>query len=143
MFKRILLTVDLNHPASWKAALPRAMELAALGKSELHVLTVVPSLGTAMVAGYFPPDFEKKAMEEAKARLSELVAAEVPASVKPVLHVGHGSVHDEVLRHIETLKADVVVMASHAPDRVREFLVGSQADRVVRRSPVSVLVVRG
>jgi nucleotide-binding universal stress UspA family protein len=36
----------------------------------------------------------------------------------------------------------VVVMASHQPDRVREFLVGSNADRIVRRSPVSVLVVR-
>jgi nucleotide-binding universal stress UspA family protein len=34
-------------------------------------------------------------------------------------------------------------MGSHAPDAVREFFVGSQADRVVRRSPVSVLVVRG
>ncbi len=143
MFKRILLTVDLNHPASWKAALPRAVELAGLGNAELHVLTVVPSLGTAMVAGYFPPDFEKKAMEEAKTRLADIVASEVSAPVRPVVHVGHGSVHDEVLRHIEAIDADVVIMASHAPDRVREFLVGSQADRVVRRSPVSVLVVRG
>jgi nucleotide-binding universal stress UspA family protein len=53
-----------------------------------------------------------------------------------------GRVHDVVLDHITSTGADLVVMASHAPDRVREFLVGSRADRVVRRSPVSVLVVR-
>jgi nucleotide-binding universal stress UspA family protein len=143
MFKRILLTVDLSHPASWKAALPMAVDLARLGGGELHVMTVVPTLASAMVASYFPPDFEKHAMEDAKAALAELVAAEVPKGQPATVHVAHGTVYDEVLKQIDETGADLVIMASHAPDRVREFLVGSQADRVVRRSPVSVLVVRG
>jgi nucleotide-binding universal stress UspA family protein len=40
------------------------------------------------------------------------------------------------------IPADLVVMGSEHPDSLREFLVGSNADRIVRRSPVSVLVVR-
>lgn len=143
MYKNILLTVDLNHPASWKAALPTAVDLARLGGGALHVMTVVPSYGSAMVASYFPPDFEREALEKAKAALDKLVAETVPKEQAVTAHVAHGKVHDEVLKQIEATKADLVVMASHAPDRVREFLVGSQADRVVRRSPVSVLVVRG
>lgn len=143
MFKRILLTVDLGHPASWTSAIPTAVDLARLGGGELHVMSVVPSHGSAIVASYFPPDFEKKALAEAKAALDKLVAEEVPKALGAKTHVAHGTVHEEVLKRIEALGADLVVMASHAPDRVREFLVGSQADRVVRRSPVSVLVVRG
>jgi len=59
-----------------------------------------------------------------------------------VVHDIMNPFYGEILKAIETHHADLVVMASHSPDRVREFLVGSQADRVVRRSPVSVLVVR-
>ena len=55
---------------------------------------------------------------------------------------GRTFIHEEVLAAIDKIGADLVVMASHAPDKIREFLVGSHADRIVRRSPVSVLVVR-
>jgi len=38
---------------------------------------------------------------------------------------------------------DLIVMASHPPEEVQDFLIGSNADRVVRHSPIPVLVVRG
>lgn len=143
MFKRILLTVDLGHPASWKTALPTAVDLARQSDGELHVMTAVPAYGSPIVAGYLPPDMPQKSMEAAKSALVDLIAKEVPEDVRATPHVAYGTVHEEVLKYIGDTNADIVVMASHAPDRVREFLVGSQADRVVRRSPVSVLVVRG
>lgn len=143
MFDNVLLTVDLNNEASWKAALPQAVALVRASKGTLHVMTVVPNFGSSMVASLFPADFREKALTKAEAELEGLIAAQVPSDVKAVPHLGYGEIHDEVLKAITKTKADVVVMASHAPDRVREFLVGSQADRVVRRSPVSVLVVRG
>jgi len=143
MFKNVLLTVDLNDEASWKAALPQAVALVRASKGTLHVITVVPDFGSAMVATLFPVDFREKALAQGEAALEELISANVPSDVTAVPHLGHGLIYEEVLRAITKVKADLVVMASHAPDRMREFLVGSQADRVVRRSPVSVLVVRG
>ena len=142
MFKNVLLTVDLNHPASWEKALPQAVEFAQASKSKLHILTVVPDLGTPMVESYFPADFEKNAIAHASKELSELVAKEVPKDVKVQQHLAFGKIHLQILNTIEETGCDLVVMASHEPDRVREFLVGSNADRVVRRSPVSVLVIR-
>lgn len=106
-------------------------------------MSVVPDFGSSMVASLFPGDFREKALTKAEAELEELIAAQVPSDVTAVPHLGYGAIHDEVLSAITKTEADIVVMASHAPDRIREFLVGSQADRVVRRSPVSVLVVRG
>ena len=50
MFKSILLPIDLNHPSSWEKALPLALEMAANGKAELHLLTIVHDLGSSLVA---------------------------------------------------------------------------------------------
>ncbi len=142
MYTNILVTIDLNHPASWANALPQAVEMTRAAQGQLHVLSVVPDFGTALVEGFFPEGFRPKVMAKAAANLDALVAAEVPADVAVKTHLGYGAVHEEILKAIKSTGADLVVMASHAPDTMREFLVGSQADRVVRRSPVSVLVVR-
>ncbi|MHA3916426.1 universal stress protein [Halovulum sp. GXIMD14793] len=143
MYKSVLLTIDLGREASWKKALPEAVALVQASGGVLHVLTVVPDFGSPMVAGYFQPDYHDKAVARVGSELKALLDAEVPDEVKVTPHVVFGTVHDEIVSAIGQVGADLVVMASHAPDRVREFLVGSQADRVVRRSPVSVLVVRG
>ena len=142
MYKTILLTIDVNEPASWKDALPRAVELAKGWGSRLHVLSVVPDYGLPVVEGFFPADFREKAIRHGGEALEKLVATEIPAELNAEAHIRYGTVHDEILHAIGALGADLVVMASHAPDKMREFLIGSQADRVVRRSPVSVLVVR-
>ncbi|MCB1311907.1 MAG: universal stress protein [Sedimentitalea sp.] len=142
MFKSVLLTVDLNEKASWEKALPHAVELVRSSQGVLHLLFVEPDYGTPMVEGFFPADFEKQALERAKAAMDALVEREVPDDIYVKEHLSVGKLHTEVLKAIENTQCDLVVMAAHAPDRVREFLVGSNADRVVRRSPVSVLVVR-
>lgn len=142
MFKSILLTVDLTHPESWEKALPQAVELVRTSGGTLHIMSVVPDMGTPLVEGFFPEDFEKKAIAAASAALDDLVAREVPKAIKVHQHLAFGKIHKKILKAIERTGCDLVMMASHKPDRVREFLVGSNADRVVRRSPVSVLVVR-
>lgn len=142
MFNCVLLTVDLNHPASWKKALPQAVELVRASKSTLHIMSVVPDMGTPLVEGFFPDDFEKRAVKAASEALDNLVKTEVPDDIAVKQHLSFGQIHSQVLSTIDEIGCDLVVMGSHQPDRVREFLVGSNADRVVRRSPVSVLVVR-
>ncbi|MEZ5912250.1 MAG: universal stress protein [Paracoccaceae bacterium] len=123
-------------------ALPTAIALTESSGATLHVLSVVPDFGSPLVAAEFPEGYQERALSAAKAKLETMRGGEVPWPLKTVSHVGIGKVHEVILDHVRSTGADLVVMASHAPDRVREFLVGSQADRVVRRSPVSVLVVR-
>lgn len=143
MYKTVLLTVDLDAPASWKKALPEAIGIARTGQGTLHVLSVVPDYGKPIVSAHFPAGFRDKALDHAAEVQHALIAAEVGDAVPCVPHIAYGHLHEAVLDTAAKIGADLIVMASHAPDRVREFLVGSQADRVVRRSPVSVLVVRG
>lgn len=142
MFNSILLTLDLNHKKSWEKALPQAVEMIRVSGGTLHILSVVPDMGTPLVEGFFPADFEKQATAEAAKMLDQLVAKEVPDTIKVKQHLRFGKIHREALKTIEKTGADLVVMGSQRPDQMREFLIGSNADRIVRRSPVSVLVVR-
>jgi nucleotide-binding universal stress UspA family protein len=143
MYKKILLPIDLNHPESWAKALPEAVALARSSAGSLHVLTVVPDFGMTIVRDYFPENFEADALIKAKAALDAFAAENVPEDVSCETHLGHGSAAEHVLEMAGQLSADLIVLASHTPDGFRDFLVGSNADRIVHKSPISVLVTRG
>lgn len=143
MFTNVLLPIDLNHAASWERALPVAADIARRGGGTLNVLAVLPDFGQTLVSGFFPDDFERTALVRAKAALDVFIAAHAPKDLPVQGHLAHGHIHEEILKAVTATGADLVVMASHTPDQMRELLVGSNATRVVRTSPVSVLVVRG
>ncbi|PLS20416.1 universal stress protein [Neptunicoccus cionae] len=142
MFNTVLLTIDLTDKDSWVKALPQAIELVSNSGGVLHIISVVPDMGSPLVEGFFPENFEEKAVAAASNALDRLVRTEIPNDIKVKQHLAFGKIHRKVLKTIEKINCDLVVMASHKPDRLREFLVGSNADRIVSRSPVSVLVVR-
>ncbi len=141
MFKTILLPIDLQHASSWDQALPMARRLLAAGGS-LHLLGVVHDVGNAWVASYLPKGYEKRALEEMKAQLGAFVARELPGADNVVTHVGHGHVAETVVSMAEKIHADLIVISANAPDELRTFRISAQADRVVRHSPVSVMIVR-
>jgi len=143
MYKTILLPVDLSHAASWDHALPIAAELAEAGGGALHLLAIVPDHGLSMLSAQLPEGFERSVLQHAEAEFEAYVAMHAPELPKAQTHLGHGHIAKVILETAEAIGADLIVMASHHPDQMRDFLVGSQADRVVHRSPVSVLVVRG
>lgn len=138
MYKTVLLPIDLNHDASWTKALPTAQALLDDGGA-LHLLCVVPEFGSAIVAGHFPPDFEAKMLQSAKAAIDAFAAEHAAGATT---HVGHGHVPEAVLAAAGEAGAEVIVMGSHPPDELRTLLVGSNAEKVVRHAAIPVMVVR-
>lgn len=141
MYKTILLPIDVQHEASWQKAIPVARQLLDEGGT-LHVLGIVHDVGNAWVASYLPKGYEKQALNGMKASLTELVARELPGDSRVTTHVGHGHVAETILDMSEKLGAELIVMSSHSPDEMRTFLIGSQADRVLRHSPISMMILR-
>lgn len=141
MFDNVLLPIDLNHPESWQRALPMAVKLCGTSGT-LHVLGIVHDLGSPLIASYLPDNFEAEALKRMKADLDAFIARELGSKVTAVPHVGHGHVPEHILSAAQSVGADVIVMASHPPDDLRTFLVGSNADKVVRHADRPVLVVR-
>lgn len=142
MFKTILLPVDLGEESSWTRALPAALLHARSDGGSLHVLTVVPNyFGEGIVGAYFPPDFFDRMLTTAKGELQAFCAARVPKEVSVTAMVRSGRIYDEIIDAAKAIDADLIVMASHRP-ALRDYLIGPNAERVMRHATCSVLVVR-
>lgn len=141
MFQKVLLAVDVNHEESWAKALPIADEARGT-EGELHLLGVIHDLGSAMVASYLPQDFETQALERMKTELDTFAEQKLAGKPNVATHVGHGHVAETIIKVAGQIDVDLIVMASHPPDELRSFLLGSEADKVVRHADRPVLVVR-
>jgi len=143
MFKQILVPVDLTDPELAKPALATAVMMAAQSGGTVRLINIMP-LTPVMLAEYVPPDFEAQQRKSAEEALA-IVARETgidPARVSST--VRQGGIYQEILEEANAMKADLIVMTSHRPQRpaVRTYFLGSNAGHVVRYAKCSVLVVR-
>ena len=141
MYRRILVSIDVNQPSSWEKALPVAIELCRTFGAQLKLLCVVPDFGMPIVAQSFPADYAERAQSEAKVALEKLSAELVPPGIDVEQLVGYGTIYDEIMKTAKKGSCDLIVMASHRPE-LKDYLIGPNAARVVRHAGCSVLVVR-
>jgi nucleotide-binding universal stress UspA family protein len=143
MYKQILVPVDLTDPELAKPALATALMMVDQSNGTIRLINIMP-LTPVMLAEYVPPDFEAQQRKSAEEALA-IVAKETgigPARVSSA--VRQGGVYQEILEEANAMKADLIVMTSHRPQRpaVRTYFLGSNAGHVVRYAKCSVLVVR-
>ncbi|MBR9653090.1 universal stress protein [Thalassovita aquimarina] len=139
----ILCAVDMSQHEPETEVLKVAAKLAALDGAQLDVITVVPSFGAGEVPDFFPKDYHHKAVEKTAKRLKgfvrKVLGDEVDAGVRH--EVATGKVYQEVLHAAEVAGSDLIVIGSHRPS-ARDYLLGTNAAKVVRHASVSVYVVR-
>jgi nucleotide-binding universal stress UspA family protein len=143
MYKQILVPVDLSDPELAKPALATALAMARQSGGSVRLINVMP-LTPAMLAEYVPPDFETQQRKSAEEALA-IVARETGLGPQHVsAGVRQGGIYQEILEEANAIKADLIVMTSHRPQRpaVRTYFLGSNAGHVVRYAKCSVLVVR-
>jgi nucleotide-binding universal stress UspA family protein len=143
--QNILVPTDFSEPAD--AALRWATTLAQEFDSRLHLLHVVPEpyaypWGTELST--LPlTDILAQSEQAARERLDQLARqCELPKD-RIVAHAAIGTPVDQVLAYIASEHVDLVVLGTHGRGMVGHLLLGSVAERVVRRSPVPVLTVHG
>ncbi len=141
MFQKILVPIDLAFRPRRRRALPVAVDLAQKYGGRIEALTVIPDYGMPMVGSFFPGDFAEKAVREAEKELRELVAEYVPEGIVAGVGVRRGTIYQEILAAASELGCDAIVMAAHRPE-MKDYLIGSNASRVVRHAGQMVVVVR-
>jgi nucleotide-binding universal stress UspA family protein len=141
MYRNILVPVDLSDKHSWRKALPTAISLCETFEAKLHLMTVVPDFGLPMVGQFFPEGYEAKLRQQAARQLKEFAAEQVPGEIECRRIIAEGKVYQEILKAADAIKADLIVMGSHRPE-LADYLLGSNADRVMRHARCSVMVVR-
>ena len=140
-FTSILVAIDLNHEDKAKHLLGVAGRMAKTNGANLHVLTVVPDFSMPIVGSYFPADFEQNATAKIQEKLNSFVAANAPSDVNATKQVAHGAVYEAVIKAADAKGTDMIVIGSLNPG-LQEFLLGTNAARVVRHAKQSVMVIR-
>ncbi|PMR73267.1 universal stress protein [Billgrantia endophytica] len=142
MYKKILLSVDLNEESSWGKALPVALTLCRTFGASLHVVTVLPDYHMPLVGSYFPRDFSKKAHEALSEAQHRFIAEHVPDDIKVQSVIVDGSPWEAIIKMAKKLDVDLIVMASHNKRKFADYVLGPNAEHVVHHSKMSVMIVR-
>lgn len=140
MFKNILVPIDIHQPDIAQQALKAARTYLSGSDVKvclMNVRYVVPQ----MMGEYLPQDFDKRADDEARAMLKSFALQAGLPDDRLSYAVALGTVYHEILAQAEKMKADLIILGSHHPS-MATYLIGSNAQRVVRHAKCSVLVVR-
>lgn len=140
MFNKILVPVDPSETEFAGPAIETAAGLAKQSGGELRLVAVMPVVG-GYVTEFLPADFEAQVERQTENKLKDLVAAAGVEAAKTSTTLRIGSVYHEVVDEASEWKADLIVVSSHRPS-MATYLIGSNAAKIVRHAPCSVMVVR-
>ena len=145
MFKHILVPVDGSSNA--EKAVDTAIAQAKAFGAQITLVTVIDNYPFTGVGGdfaYGQVEYLAAATANANSALEKSQAtihSQGMSCEKRVIeeHV----IHEGILDTAKELGVDLIVMGSHGRHGLEKLLLGSVTTRVLGRSPVPVLVVRG
>jgi len=146
LFKNIGFCTDFSEHSD--EAFEVAVGLASRFGATIHIIHVMVSfsLSPPVHATYMPieydPGFIEEVTQAARSSIQEKYVEKCPEKVTCEVSLLSGYAATEILRTAEERGLDLIVMGSHGLTGLAHVLFGSTADRVVRKSPCSVLTVR-
>lgn len=142
--KKILVPCDFSKQAV--NAYRFALDLATQSKGTIHLLNVIelPILHDTVIMPVL--NFEQQLLHDlrksATGHFAKITAEYKAQGVKVITKVEFGTVSRMIQDYIKTEEIDLAVMGSHGASGIREFFIGSNAEKMVRKSPVPVLVIK-
>jgi len=146
MYQRILVPVD-GSPTSQRG-LTEAIALARRTGARMRLINVVDTMNFAMEADAFADAAANMIplMREGGQKTLVTARTQVEAAgigVDTVLRDGfRARVCDLVIDEATAWSADLIVIGTHGRRGAARWLLGSDAERILRMSPVPVLLVR-
>lgn len=140
---RIVCAVDFSEYSDF--ALRYAVHFARTFDAELHVLHVVelPFLPSYSLAGVPDLSIPSEEIEEgARKKLDELVTKCRTQYAKVEGQVRTGTAFVEIIGYAREAEADLIVVGTHGRTGLRHMLIGSVAEKIVRKARCPVLSVK-
>ena len=150
MFSRVMVPLDGSKVG--EAAIPVLTQLVdklATGtKVEVILIGVITLLRHWVVVGEAsaPVSYTEQELNLIKERVSDYLTKtgellkQKGVTVRTV--VSSGNAADEIIKAAEENHVDLIAMSTHGRSGLRRLAFGSITDKVLRRSPVPVLMVR-
>lgn len=145
--KKILVPTDFSDSSD--RALQEAVDVAGKYHSKVTVLHVIDKEIQECTVDYCLPNDAVERMKNESVNVSrERMQAEIgrlsgAQAVEIDFDVKHGIPSDEILKEQDEKGIDLIVMASHGRTGLARLMLGSVADKVVKRATAPVLLVRG
>lgn len=145
-YQRILVPVDGSATAT--AGLREAIRLAKGQKATLQLVHVVDQHSVVMMgmeaASYLDEVLQGLAASGRRilARAQALAAGAGVKATAVLRETLTGPAADAIVDQAKKGRADLIVIGTHGRRGVRRLVMGSDAEQVVRASPVPVLLVR-
>lgn len=141
---RILVATDFSEAS--EHALAYATTLARAFDASVHVLHVLEDLAshawTTEVYVAALPGVHEEMERQARERLEAVVPPEQRDELRLVTALRTGSAFVEIVRYARDEEVDLIVLGTHGRGAIAHMLLGSVAERVVRKAPCPVLTVR-
>lgn len=135
--KTILVPTDFSECSN--TALPYAALIAKKTGAQilfLHILFADPSLKKNFL-------FRKELIESAKVKMKQLLSDPVLEEIdKADIIIKTGSISQRVIEMSEKHNVNMIIMGTHGSSGWHEFLIGSNAEKIVRDADVPVLSVK-
>jgi nucleotide-binding universal stress UspA family protein len=139
--KKILVPCDFSQSSI--EALKFAAQVAATDKAQILLIHAIelPALYDSSFALAFEQDYMKEQRTVALKKLNKLSERWVKGVVKTSSDVQFGGIIGIIERTITSSGADLVILGTHGASGVKEYTIGSNAEKVVRNSVVPVIAV--
>ena len=144
ILRTLLVATDLSAPA--RHAAMRAALLAHATGARLELLHVIE--GSALdrlhhLLGNQARAVAERLLNEARQALAQL-AAEIgaPLGISPGVHLSTGPVLQEITAQADALDADLLVVGARGAGFMRHLLLGTTAERLLRKTLRPLLLVR-
>jgi nucleotide-binding universal stress UspA family protein len=142
--KNVLVPTDFSEPSD--TALRYGKALASAFGARLHVVHVIEEpYGQPWAVeayGFSLAALQDEWIRDAQARLGAMVTDEERKTLSAVTTTVLGHPVMEILRYADDNKVDLIVMGTHGRGPLGHVVMGSVAERVVRKAPCPVLTVR-
>lgn len=146
MFEHVLIPIDGSEQS--EAAAETGVRLAAEHGAVVHAMYVVEPIPLGgFAAGPEPASAgHGEVLEEQRNEARESIASVAELceehGVEIVEGIEHGRPVEEILEYVETEGIDAIAMGTHGRSGAKRVVIGSVAEKIVRRSPVPVVTIR-
>ena len=137
---KILVPTDFSEHSA--QAMRYGAELAAKFGAELHLLYVIETIPYMIEQGAFVPPETEADMEAAAVKQLDGLKMDAATDLNVVRKANHGSPFVEIVRYTKNNEMDLIVLGTHGWGVITHMLLGSVAEKVVRKAPCPVLTVR-
>jgi nucleotide-binding universal stress UspA family protein len=141
-FKKILFPIDFSE--STPKILPYVTTMSQTFGGTIYLLYVVRDL--KYLTSFHVPHpsldlIEREIAENSEKMMDRVCEEDLQGCSRFVKKILVGDAASEIIRYADEMKVDLIIMGTHGRKGLEKALFGSVAEKVVKNSPVPVLII--